>query len=59
MTLALNGAQSCTATTNGSGQVSCTVMPNESTGTYTVTGAFAGNTGSSPQLLNSTVPTRS
>ena len=53
VTLTLNGAQSCTATTNTSGKASCSVTPTESAGTYPVTGTFAGNTSTSPQLLPS------
>ena len=53
VTLTLNGTQSCTATTNGYGKASCSVTPNESAGTYPVTGTFAGNTSTSPQLLPS------
>ncbi len=53
VTLTLNGVQSCTATTNGYGKASCSVTPTESAGTYPVTGTFAGNTGTSPQLLPS------
>jgi hypothetical protein len=53
VTLTLNGSQSCTATTNGYGKASCSVTPTESAGTYPVTGSFAGNTSTSPQLLPS------
>jgi hypothetical protein len=53
VTLTLNGTQSCTATTGSSGKASCSVTPNESAGTYPVTGSFAGNTSTSPQLLPS------
>ncbi len=53
VTLTLNGVQTCTATTDGWGRASCTVTPNETSGTYGVTGSFNGNTGTSPQLLGS------
>jgi hypothetical protein len=53
ITLTLNGAQSCTATTGSTGKGSCSVTPSESAGTYHVTGSFAGNTGTSPPLLTS------
>ncbi len=53
ITLTLNGSQSCTATTASSGKGSCTVTPTEPAGTYTVSGSFAGNTGTNPQLLPS------
>jgi hypothetical protein len=54
ITLTLNGTQSCTATTAGYGRGSCTVTPNEPSGTYPVTGTFGGNTSTSPQLVSST-----
>ncbi len=53
VTLTLNGTQSCTATTGSYGKASCSITPNESSGTYQVTGSFAGNTSTSPQLLSS------
>lgn len=53
VTLTLNGAQNCTATTDNWGRASCTVTPNEPIGTYAVTGTYGGNTGTSPQLLGS------
>jgi hypothetical protein len=53
VTLTLNGSQSCTATTGAYGKASCTITPNESSGTYPVTGTFAGSTTTSPQLLPS------
>jgi len=52
VTLTLNATQSCTATTGSTGKASCSVTPNESSGTYPVTGSFAGNT-TSTQLLPS------
>jgi len=54
VTLTLNGTQSCTATTGSTGKASCSVTPTESSGTYPVTGSFAGNTGTPTQLLPST-----
>jgi hypothetical protein len=53
VTLTLDAAQSCTATTGSTGKASCSVTPNEPSGTYPVTGSFAGNT-TSTQLLPST-----
>ena len=53
ITLTLNGTQTCTATTGSTGRASCAVTPTESAGTYPVTGSFAGNTSTSPQLLPS------
>jgi hypothetical protein len=54
VTLTLNGSQSCTATTGTTGKASCSVTPNESSGTYPVTGSFSGNTTTPTQLLPST-----
>ena len=42
VTLTLNGTQSCTATTGYNGKASCSITPTESSGTYPVTGSFAG-----------------
>jgi hypothetical protein len=53
VTLTLNGTQTCTGTTNSAGKASCTIMPSEPEGTYPLTGAFAGDTTQSPQLLAS------
>lgn len=53
ITLMLNGTQPCTATTGSNGKASCTVTPTEAAGTYPVTGNFAGNTATAPQLLSS------
>jgi hypothetical protein len=53
VTLTLNGVQTCTATTGPTGKASCSITPNESSGTYPVTGSFAGNTSTSTQLLPS------
>ena len=44
VTLTLNGAQSCSATTNAQGIASCPLTPNEPAGTYTVSGSFGGST---------------
>jgi hypothetical protein len=54
VTLTLNGTQSCTATTGAYGKASCSITPSESAGTYSLSGSFAGNTTTSPQLLSST-----
>ncbi len=53
ITLTLNGTQSCTATTASTGKASCSVTPTETAGTYTLSGSFAGNTGTSPILIAS------
>ena len=51
VTLTLNNTQTCTATTNANGVASCSVTPNEPSGTYALTASFPGDTGSMPQLL--------
>ncbi|MDR3659184.1 MAG: hypothetical protein P4L86_01990, partial [Mycobacterium sp.] len=43
--------QTCTATTNASGVASCTVIPNEPAGSYSVSASFSGDSGLMPQLL--------
>jgi hypothetical protein len=53
ITLTLNGSQPCTATTGTNGKGSCQVTPTEPAGTYSLSGSFAGNTGTSPPLLSS------
>ena len=53
VTLTLNGTQPCTAVTNAQGQASCSVTPNEPGGGYTVTGSFAGSTGTTVLLPTS------
>ena len=54
VTLTLDGTQSCTATTNASGLASCSITPNETAATYTLSGSFGGDTARAPQLLAST-----
>ena len=51
VTLTLNGTQTCTATTNTTGVASCSVTPNEPSGSYSLTGSFPGDNGTTPQLL--------
>ena len=53
ITLTLNGTQTCSATTGSNGKASCSITPNESAGTYTLAGTFAGNTSVSPVLASS------
>ncbi|MGD0747496.1 MAG: hypothetical protein ABSB68_06760 [Acidimicrobiales bacterium] len=53
VTLTLNSSQTCTATTASNGKASCAITPTETSGTYTLTGSFGGNTTTSPQLLAS------
>ena len=52
VTLTLNGTQSCSGTTSSGGVVSCAITPNEMSGSYTLSGSFAGD--SSKLLLAST-----
>jgi hypothetical protein len=54
VTLTLNGTQTCTATTASNGKATCPITPNEASGTYVLTGSFAGSTTSSTQLVAST-----
>ena len=54
LTLTLNGTQSCTTgLTNAQGMASCSVTPNEPSGSYTVTGTFGGGTSSTTLLPSS------
>ncbi len=39
----LNGTETCTGTTNGSGSASCSITPQEAAGSYTLTASFAGS----------------
>ena len=43
VTFALNGAETCSATTNSSGVASCSITPQEAAGGYTLTATFAGD----------------
>jgi hypothetical protein len=40
----LNGAQTCTGTTNAAGSASCSITPAEPAGAYTLTATYAGDT---------------
>jgi uncharacterized repeat protein (TIGR01451 family) len=40
LTFTLNGSETCTGTTNGSGVASCSITPGEAAGPYTLTAAF-------------------
>ncbi len=53
VTLTLNGTQTCTAVTNSKGQASCSITPNEPSGSYTVSGTFGGGTNSTTLLPSS------
>jgi Bacterial Ig-like domain (group 3) len=43
VTLTLNGAENCTATTDATGKASCPITPGEAAGTYTLAASFAGD----------------
>jgi hypothetical protein len=43
VTFSLNGAESCSATTDAGGNASCSITPSEPSGTYNVTASFAGD----------------
>ena len=43
VTFTLNGAETCTGTTNAAGSASCSITPAEAAGGYTLTAAFAGS----------------
>ena len=44
----LNGAETCTGTTNASGSASCAITPKEAAGAYTLTATFAGSPADQP-----------
>ena len=54
VTFKLNGAETCTGTTNTSGAASCYLTPGETPGSYPLTGTFGGDTTVSPHLSGST-----
>jgi hypothetical protein len=43
VTLTLNGAENCTATTDATGTATCQLTPAEAAGSYTLAGSFAGD----------------
>ncbi len=43
ITFTLNGVDTCSDTTNGSGNASCSINPSQAAGTYTLTADFAGD----------------
>jgi sugar lactone lactonase YvrE len=45
VTLTLNSTDTCTATTDVSGEATCAITPSEPAGSYTLAGSFAGDTG--------------
>ena len=54
VTFTVNGTETCTGTTDSSGLASCPVTPGESTGSYTVSGTFTGDTTQPVPLTTST-----
>jgi hypothetical protein len=50
----LNGTETCTGTTDGTGTASCSITPGEAAGTYTLAAAFAGDTTVTPNLMATT-----
>ena len=53
VTFTLNGTEACAGITDSTGTASCSVTPGEASGTYPLTGTFAGDTTLSPVLLAS------
>jgi len=49
----LNGAETCTGTTDASGNASCSITPGEAAGPYTVVASFAGDTTHSASTTSS------
>ncbi len=43
VTFQLNGAETCTGTTDATGKASCSITPGEPAATYTLTGTFSGD----------------
>src|SRR6202044_2599297 len=54
VTFKLNGAETCTGTTNTSGAASCYLTPGETPGSYPLTGTFGGDAAVTPHLSGST-----
>ena len=50
VTFTLNGAESCTGTTNSSGLATCTITPSEPSNSYTLTASFSGDTTTSTPI---------
>jgi hypothetical protein len=48
VTFALNGAESCTGTTDANGSASCSLTPGEAAGAYPLTAGFAGDASDTP-----------
>ena len=53
VTLALNGTESCTGTTDASGTATCSITPGEAAATYPLTGTFPGDATRPLQLMSS------
>ncbi len=59
LTFTLNASETCTATTDGSGNASCPITPQEAAGTYPLVASFAGsNTYAASSSTTSFVVTR-
>src|SRR6202035_5929946 len=53
VTFMLNGSETCTGITDSTGTASCFVTPGEASGSYPLTGSFAGDTTLTPSRLAS------
>ena len=54
VTLTLNGAESCTATTDNTGLATCIITPSEPSQSYTLTASFGGDTTATTTIISST-----
>lgn len=53
LTFTVNGSETCSGTTDGSGNASCAITPGEAAGNYSLAVAFGGDNTPSPNLLGS------
>lgn len=53
ITFTLNGAETCTGTTNASGSASCSITPGEAAGPYQLTAAYTGSASDLPSSATS------
>ena len=49
VTLTLNGTETCTGITDGTGTASCSITPGEAQGTYPLAATFGGDTSRVPR----------